>query len=427
MLYHLFEYLNKSLIDFPGSGLFRYLSFRAALAILFSLLIAWIFGKYIIRFLQRKQIGEEIRNLGLEGQLAKKGTPTMGGIIILLSILTPVLLFCNLSNVYVQLMIVSTVWIGCIGFLDDYIKVFRKNKQGLQGRFKIIGQIGLGIIVAATMYFCDDVVIRERVEKNTPNAQTEVVGVTDQKTVYVSESKTTKTTIPFVKENEFDYQWLSPVSGEHAGLIGWIIYAIVAVFIIVAVSNGANLTDGMDGLLPGVSIIIGVVLGIFAYLSGNIIYADYLNIMYIPQSGELMVFMAAFIGALIGFLWYNSYPAQIFMGDTGSLTIGAIIAVFAIMVRKELLIPILCGIFFVESLSVVIQVAYFKYTKRKYGEGRRVFKMTPLHHHFQKKKGDVPALIQLPAQALPEAKIVVRFFIMAVLLAVLTVVTLKVR
>ncbi|MDR3350459.1 MAG: phospho-N-acetylmuramoyl-pentapeptide-transferase [Prevotellaceae bacterium] len=427
MLYHLFEYLNKNLIDFPGSGLFRYLSFRAALATLFSLLVAWIFGKYIIRFLQRKQIGEEIRDLGLEGQLAKKGTPTMGGIIILLSILVPVLLFGNLLNVYVQLMIISTVWIGCIGFLDDYIKVFRKNKEGLHGRFKIIGQVGLGLIVASTMYFCDDVVIRERVEKNTPDAQTEVLSGAEQKMVYVSESKTTKTTIPFVKENEFDYQWLSPVTGEYSGFAGWLIYALVVIFIIVAVSNGANLTDGMDGLLPGVSIIIGVVLGIFAYLSGNIIYADYLNIMYIPRSGELVVFMAAFIGALIGFLWYNSYPAQVFMGDTGSLTIGAIVAVFAVVVRKELLIPVLCGIFFVESLSVVMQVAYFKYTKRKYGEGRRIFKMTPLHHHFQKKQGVIPALIQRPAQALPEAKIVMRFFIVAILLAVLTVVTLKVR
>ena len=424
MLYHLFEYLNKSLVDFPGSGLFRYLSFRAALATVFSLLVAWIFGKYIIRFLQRKQIGEEIRDFGLEGQLAKRGTPTMGGIIILVSILAPVLLFGNLLNVYVQLMIISIVWIGCIGFLDDYIKVFRKNKEGLHGRFKIIGQIGLGLIVASTMYFSDDVVIRERAEKNAPDAQTEVVSGAEQ---YVSESKTTKTTIPFVKENEFDYQWLSPVSGEYSGFAGWIIYALVVIFIIVAVSNGANLTDGMDGLLSGVSIIIGVVLGIFAYLSGNIIYADYLNIMYIPQSGELVVFMAAFVGALIGFLWYNSYPAQVFMGDTGSLTLGAIIAVFAIVVRKELLIPILCGIFFVEGLSVVTQVAYFKYTKRKYGEGRRIFKMTPLHHHFQRKKGDIPALIQCPAQALPEAKIVIRFFIVAVLLAVLTVVTLKVR
>ncbi|MDR3184612.1 MAG: phospho-N-acetylmuramoyl-pentapeptide-transferase [Prevotellaceae bacterium] len=395
MLYHLFEYLNKAQIDFPGLGLFRYLSFRAALATVFSLLIAWVFGKYIIRFLQRKQIGEEIRNLGLEGQLSKRGTPAMGGIIILLSIMVPVLLFGNLLNVYVQLMLFSTMWIGCIGFLDDYIKVVRKNKEGLSGRFKILGQAGLGLIVASAMYFCGD--------------------------------KTTKTTIPFVKENEFDYQWLSPVCGECSGLVGWIIYALVVTFIIVAVSNGANLTDGMDGLLSGVSIIIGVVLGIFAYLSGNIIYADYLNIMYIPRSGELVVFMAAFVGALIGFLWYNSYPAQVFMGDTGSLTIGAIVAVFAVVVRKELLIPILCGIFVVESLSVVLQVAWFKYTKRRYGEGRRIFKMTPLHHHFQKKSGDVPALIQRPAQALPEAKIVMRFFIVAILLAVLTVVTLKVR
>jgi phospho-N-acetylmuramoyl-pentapeptide-transferase len=408
--------------------LFRYLSFRAAIAVLVSLLMAWIFGKYIIRLLQRKQIGEEIRNLGLEGQLSKKGTPTMGGVIILLSILVPVLLFCKLTNVYVQLMIITTVWIGIIGFLDDYIKVFRKNKEGLHGRFKIIGQIGLGLIVAGTMYFSDDVVVREQVEKNTPNAQTEiVVNNAEVETVYVSESKSTKTTIPFVKENEFDYKWLSPVSGENAGLIGWIIYMIVVVFIIVAVSNGANLTDGMDGMLSGISVVIGVVLGIFAYLSGNIIYSDYLNIMYIPQSGELVVFMAAFVGALVGFLWYNAYPAQVFMGDTGSLTIGAIIAVFAIVVRKELLIPVLCGIFFVESLSVVLQVAYFKYTKRKYGEGRRVFKMTPLHHHFQKPKGVVPALIQRPEQALPEAKIVIRFLIVAILLAVLTVVTLKVR
>jgi phospho-N-acetylmuramoyl-pentapeptide-transferase len=398
------------------------------MAVIFSLVIAWIFGKYIIRALQRRQIGEEIRNLGLEGQCSKKGTPTMGGIIILLAILVPILLFGDLMNVYVRLMIITTIWIGYIGFLDDYIKVFRKNKEGLHGRFKIIGQVGLGLIVAFTMYFCDDVVVRERVEQNTPNAQTELVGdIEHQETVYVSESKTTKTTIPFVKENEFDYKWLSPVSGKYGESIGWVIYCIVVVFIIVAVSNGANLTDGMDGLLSGTSIIIGSVLGIFAYLSGNIIYSDYLNIMYIPHSGELVVFMAAFIGALIGFLWYNSYPAQVFMGDTGSLTLGGIIAVFAIVIRKELLIPLLCGIFFVESLSVLIQVAYFKCTKRKYGEGRRIFKMTPLHHHFQKPAGHIPALIQRPVQALPEIKIVTRFWIVAILLAVLTVVTLKVR
>ncbi len=366
------------------------------MAVIFSLSIAWVFGKYIIRLLQRKQIGEEIRNLGLEGQLSKKGTPTMGGVIVILAILVPVLLFGNLSNIYVRLMIITTVWIGCIGFLDDYIKVFRKNKEGLHGRFKIVGQIGLGLIVGLTMYFCND-----------------ALGTT--------------TTIPFVKENEFNYNWLSPVGGELGQSIGWIIYVIVVIFIIVAVSNGANLTDGMDGLLSGVSMIIGAVLLVFAYLSGNVIYADYLNIMYIPQSGELVVFMAAFIGALIGFLWYNSYPAQVFMGDTGSLTLGGIIAVFAIVVRKELLIPLLCGIFFVESLSVMLQVAYFKYTKRKYGEGRRILKMSPLHHHFQKGAGQIPALIQRPSQPLPEAKIVIRFWIVAILLAVLTIVTLKVR
>ncbi len=427
MLYHLFNYLHTH-FNLPGSGLFQYLSFRAALAVIFSLLIAWVFGKYIIRLLQRKQIGEIVRDLGLEGQMAKKGTPTMGGIIILLAILVPVLLFCNLSNIYVRLMIITAVWIGAIGLLDDYIKVFKKNKEGLHGKFKIVGQLGLGIIVGLTMYFCDDVVVRERVDKNAPNVQTEVlVDRNHRETVYLQDNKTTKTTILFVKDNEFDYSWLSPVSGEAGQSIGWIFYVLVVIFIIVAVSNGANLTDGMDGLLSGVSIVIGAVLLIFAYLSGNIIYADYLNIMYIPNSGELVVFMAAFIGALIGFLWYNSFPAQVFMGDTGSLTLGAIIAVFSVVVRKELLIPLLCGIFFVESLSVMIQVAYFKYTKRKYGEGRRVFKMTPVHHHFQKAGGQIPALIQRPAQALPEAKIVTRFWIVAVLLAVLTIVTLKVR
>ncbi len=395
MLYHLFDYLHTH-FNFPGSGLFQYLSFRSAMAVIFSLSIAWVFGKYIIRLLQRKQIGEEIRNLGLEGQLSKKGTPTMGGVIILLAILVPVLLFGDLSNIYVRLMIITTVWIGCIGFLDDYIKVFRKNKEGLHGRFKIVGQVGLGLIVGLTMYFCNDTL-------------------------------DTVTTIPFVKENEFNYNWLSPVGGELGQSIGWIIYVIVVIFIIVAVSNGANLTDGMDGLLSGVSMIIGAVLLVFAYLSGNVIYADYLNIMYIPQSGELVIFMAAFIGALIGFLWYNSYPAQVFMGDTGSLTLGGIIAVFAIVVRKELLIPLLCGIFFVESLSVMLQVAYFKYTKKKYGEGRRILKMSPLHHHFQKGAGQIPALIQRPSQPLPEAKIVIRFWIVAILLAVLTIVTLKVR
>lgn len=428
MLYSLFKYLNSQ-FDFPGRGLFHYLTFRAAMAVLLSLIIAWVFGKYIIRLLQRKQIGEEIRNLGLEGQLSKKGTPTMGGIIILLSILTPVLLFGDLSNIYVRLMIITTLWIGCIGFLDDYIKVFRKNKAGLHGRFKIIGQVGIGLIVGLTMFFNDDVVTRERVDKNNPDAHTEIVGSEEHgETIYLSGNiKSTQTTIPFVKGNEFDYSWLSPISGEASQTIGWIIYVIVVILIVVAVSNGANLTDGMDGLLSGISIIIGLVLLIFAYLSGNIIYADYLNIMYIPYSGELVVFMAAFIGALIGFLWYNSYPAQVFMGDTGSLSLGAIIAVFCVVIRKELLIPLLCGIFFVEGLSVMLQVIYFKYTKKKYGEGRRILKMSPLHHHFQKGAGEIPALIQRPAHPLPESKIVVRFWIVTVLLAVLTIITLKVR
>jgi len=428
MLYSLFKYLQGQ-FDFPGAGLVHYLSFRAAMAILFSLIIAWIFGKYIIRLLQRKQIGEEIRNLGLEGQLAKKGTPTMGGIIILLSILVPVLLFGDLNNIYVRLMIITTLWIGAIGFLDDYIKVFRKNKAGLQGRFKIFGQVGLGLIVGLTMLFCDDVVTRERVEKNSPDAHTEIIaGAEGNREIYLSSDiKSTQTTIPFVKDNEFDYSWLSPVSGEASKTIGGIIYVLVIILIVVAVSNGANLTDGMDGLLSGISIIIGLVLLVFAYLSGNIIYADYLNIMYIPHSGELVIFMGAFIGALIGFLWYNSYPAQVFMGDTGSLSLGAIIAVFCVVIRKELMIPLLCGIFFVESLSVMLQVVYFKYTKKKYGEGRRIFKMSPLHHHYQKGAGEVPALIQRPAQPLPESKIVIRFWIVTVLLAVLTIVTLKVR
>ncbi|MDR0295523.1 MAG: phospho-N-acetylmuramoyl-pentapeptide-transferase [Prevotellaceae bacterium] len=428
MLYSLFKYL-QSQFDFPGAGLLHYLSFRTAMAILFSLIIAWIFGKHVICLLQRKQIGEEIRNLGLEGQLTKKGTPTMGGVIILLSILVPVLLFGDLSNIYVRLMIITTLWIGTVGFLDDYIKVFRKNKAGLQGRFKIVGQVGLGLIIGLTMYFCDDVVTRERVEKNNPDAHTEIIAEAGgNKEIYLSSDiKSTQTTIPFVKDNEFDYSWLSPVSGEASQTIGWIIYVLVVILIVVAVSNGANLTDGMDGLLSGISIIIGLVLLVFAYLSGNIIYADYLNIMYIPNSGELVVFMGAFIGALIGFLWYNSYPAQVFMGDTGSLSLGAIIAVFCVVIRKELMIPLLCGIFFVESLSVMLQVVYFKYTKKKYGEGRRIFKMSPLHHHFQKGAGEIPALIQRPAQPLPESKIVIRFWIVTILLAVLTIVTLKVR
>lgn len=425
MLYHIFTYFDK-MVNLPGAGMFNYISFRAGMALIFALVFALFVGKRIIRMLQREQIGEEIRNLGLEGQLQKKGTPTMGGVIILLSILGPVLLFAKLDNIYVLLMIMSTVWLGLIGFLDDYIKVFRKNKDGLSGKFKIIGQIGLGLIVGSTLYFNDSVVVREKVAANTPDAQMTLVtegGI--QRKIWTKELKSTQTTIPFLKNNEFDYAMLAPGEGQSKQAIGWVIFVLAVIFIITAVSNGANLTDGMDGLATGISIIIGTTLGIFAYLSGNIIYADYLNIMYIPLSGELVVYIAAFIGALVGFLWYNSYPAQVFMGDTGSLAIGGIIAVFAIIIRKELLIPILCGIFFVESISVVLQVSYFKYTKRKTGVGKRIFRMTPLHHHFQKE--GIDALIQKPTKALPESKIVVRFWIIAILLAVITVVTLKMR
>lgn len=434
MLYHLFDYIESSW-NFPGAGVFQYLSFRSAMAIIFSLLIALVIGKRIIRMLQRKQIGEEIRNLGLEGQLQKKGTPTMGGIIILLSILVPILLFGDLTNVYVILMIISTIWLGAIGFLDDYIKVFKKNKEGLNGRFKIIGQVGIGLIVGLTMYFSESIVVREPSTININNPTEEVitnefgdVEVVQEGDEVMIQRKAPITTIPFVKNNEFNYEWLVPGDSESSRTWSWIVYVIVAIFIITAVSNGANLTDGMDGLAAGVSIIIGTTLGILAYLSGNVIYADYLNIMYIPGSGELVIFMAAFVGALVGFLWYNSYPAQVFMGDTGSLAIGGIIAVFALMIRKELLIPILCGIFFVESLSVLIQVFYFKYTKRKYGVGKRVFKMTPLHHHYQKEgNAGIDAIIQRPIKPLPESKIVVRFWIITVLLAVLSIVTLKIR
>jgi phospho-N-acetylmuramoyl-pentapeptide-transferase len=391
------------------------------MAVIFSLIISMIFGKYVIKFLRKKQIGEEIRNLGLEGQLQKKGTPTMGGIIILLSILIPVLLFCNLTNIYIILMIVSTIWLGLIGFLDDYIKVFRHNKEGLKGKFKIVGQIGLGLIVGLTMWFSDSIVVREKSDNIIiRNEQT----IDEQQGINI---KSTITTIPFFKDNEFDYNMLIPGNNQTSA-ITWIIFVVIIILIITAVSNGANLTDGMDGLATGISAIIGVVLGIFAYLSGNVIYAGYLNIMYIPNSGELVIFMGAFIGALIGFLWYNSYPAQVFMGDTGSLAIGGIIAVFAVMIRKELLIPILCGVFFAESLSVMMQVMYFKYTKRRYGEGRRIFKMTPLHHHFQKQGyAGIDAIIQKPKEPIPESKIVVRFWIITLLLAVISIVTLKLR
>ncbi len=415
MLYHLVKYLSNH-FDIPGTGMFLSLSFRAAMSIILALVIGMIFGRKIIRMLQRHQIGEEIRNLGLEGQLQKRGTPTMGGIIILISILVPILLFGDLTNIYTQLMIISTLWLGAIGFIDDYIKVFKKHKEGLNGRYKIVGQVGLGLIVGCVMWLNQGIVVKEKSDKNAPRAQVEYV--TENGTnnaVYVTPAeKSITTTIPFVKDNEFDYRWLIPGDSDTSDLLSWLVYIVIAIFVITAVSNGANLTDGLDGLSSGVSATIVVVLGILAYLSGNIIYADYLNIMYIPTSGELVVFAAAFAGALFGFLWYNCYPAQVFMGDTGSLAIGGIIAVFALLIRKELLLPILCGIFFIESLSVIMQVSYFKYTKKKYGEGRRIFLMSPLHHHYQK-KGHF------------ESKIVVRFWIIQLLLAAITLVTLKIR
>ena len=415
MLYHLFDYLNTH-YDIPGGGMVQYISFRSVAAIVLALLIVIFCGKSIIRALQRRQIGEEIRDLGLEGQLAKRGTPTMGGLMILPAIVIPVLLFGRLDNIYTILLLVATVWCGFIGFLDDYIKVFRHNKEGLKGKFKVVGQIGLGIIVGSVMCLSEEVVIREHttvpIEQHTIDQLTGETIITSSQEIRLSEDviKTTKTTIPFVKDNEFDYSWLV---GGHKTL-AWILYVIIAIFVITAVSNGANLTDGLDGLLTGVSIPIVGVLAVLAYLSGNIIYADYLNIMYIPNSGELMVFGAAMLGALIGFLWYNSFPAQIFMGDTGSLAIGGIVAVMALCIRKELLLPLLCGVFLAEALSVMIQVSYFKYTKRKYGEGRRILLMSPLHHHYQKK-------------GLFETKIMMRFMIVSIILAALTLVTLKIR
>lgn len=414
MLYHLFEYLDT--LDLPGAGVFQYISFRAAMALLSSLVISMIFGKGIIRILKRKQIGESIRNLGLEGQMEKKGTPTMGGLIILASILIPTLLFADLTNVYIQLMIGTTLWLGFIGFIDDYYKVFRKNKQGLRGKFKILGQIGLGLIVGISLYLSDDVIIREKVPVSIEEAKVlENVLQDNDGFFYVNEDrKSTKTTIPFLKNNEFDYAWIVWFMGDQAAKYAWIIFILAVIFIVTAVSNGANMTDGLDGLATGSAAIIGLTLAILAYVSGNTIIADYLNIMYIPRVGETVIFISAFIGATIGFLWYNSYPAQVFMGDTGSLSIGGIIAVFAIIIRKELLIPILAGVFLVESLSVMIQVGWFKYTKRKYGEGKRVFKMAPLHHHYQK-------------QGYPEAKIVIRFWIIGIFLAVISIVTLKIR
>ena len=414
MLYHLFRYLDEA-YDLPGSGMFQYISFRAAAAIILSLLIVIIFGRSIIDFLRRKQIGEEIRDLGLQGQLQKKGTPTMGGVIILVAILVPMLLFGKLDNVYIQLLLVSTVWLGLIGGLDDYIKVFRHRKEGLKGRFKIVGQVGLGVIVGTTMWLSPDIVVREKVTQTVQtvylNENGTVLETVQRHVVVSSESlKTTQTTIPFVKNNEFDYGWLT--GGNSVAT--WILYVLVAIFVVTAVSNGANLTDGLDGLATGVSVPIVAVLGVLAYLSGHIVYADYLNIMYIPGSGEMVVFAAALVGALVGFLWYNSFPAQIFMGDTGSLAIGGVIAVFALCIRKELLLPLLCGVFLVESFSVMMQVGWFKYTKRRYGEGRRILLMSPVHHHYQKK-------------GIFETKIVLRFWIISLLLAAITLVTLKIR
>jgi len=417
MLYYFFKYLHES-IDFPGAGMFHYISFRASMAAITSLAIALLFGKRIILFLQRKQIGEVIRDLGLEGQMQKKGTPTMGGIIIIAGIVIPTLLFADILNVYVILMLVTTLWLAIIGGLDDYIKVYKKDKKGLEGKFKIVGQIGLGIIVGLTLWLSNDVVIRQKTVSTTPVSQNTIgsdeLNVTQKKIVEYHDVKSTKTTIPFLKNHEFNYSRLVWFLGDAATKWKWLMFIIVIILIITAVSNGANITDGLDGLATGTSAIIGTTLGILAYLSGNMIYADYLNIMYIPHIGELVIFASAFLGATVGFLWYNSYPAQVFMGDTGSLALGGIIAVFAIILRKELLIPILCGIFLVENVSVMMQVSYFKYTRKKFGEGRRIFKMAPLHHHYQMK-------------GYPEAKIVTRFWIVGILLAIITIVTLKIR
>ena len=430
MIYHLTEYLKSAGVDFPGIGLFGFLSFRAISAAIIALLVSLIAGKKIIGWIQKKQIGEEIRDLGLEGQMQKKGTPTMGGIIIYLSIIIPVLLLGDLTNIYNILLLVSATWFFIIGFADDYIKVFKKNKEGMSAKAKLAAQAILGLAKGLTVCFSDDIVIREQVniEERVALSATEDSAAVQENMVLTEKVdivKSTKTTIPFIKNHEFDYKWLSPVKGTWGWYCKWAIYVLMIIVVITACSNGVNLTDGMDGLATGTSAIAGVVLGIFAWLSGNILNSEYLNIMYIPGSGEIAVFMSAFVGALIGFLWYNSFPAQVFMGDTGSLMLGGIIGVCAILIRKELLLPVLCGIFFVESLSVMMQTFWFKYTKKKYGEGRRVFKMAPLHHHFQKE--GIPALIKRPARAIPEAKIVVRFWIIGIILAVVTIALLKVR
>lgn len=427
MLYHLFEYFQDC--NIPGIRLMSYITFRSGAALLLSLFIALVFGRKIIDRLQLMQVGEIIRDLGLEGQMQKKGTPTMGGVIIIISIIIPCLLVGDLSNIYMLLMLISTLWLGTLGFCDDYIKVAKHDKEGMKGKFKIIGQIGLGLIVGLTMYFSPDITQRQITVVETPADSVEMLDITTTTTLTQTQDiKSTQTTIPFVKDNNFDYADLTQWMGDYAQTGGWILFVLVVILAVAATSNGANLTDGLDGLCAGTSAIICVALAIMAYLGGNVIYSTYLNIMYIPQSAELVVFMSAFIGALIGFLWYNAYPAQVFMGDTGSLTIGGIIAVFAILIHKELLIPILCAIFFVEDLSVMLQVAYFKYTKRKYGVGRRIFKMTPLHHHYQKAgNAGIDALIQAPLRAIPESKIVTRFWIVGIFLAVITFVTLKIR
>jgi phospho-N-acetylmuramoyl-pentapeptide-transferase len=409
MLYYLFDYLNS--LDIPGAGVFQYISFRAGMAAFLSLLITITFGKNLINFLRKKQVGEDIRDLGLEGQIQKKGTPTMGGLIIIAAILIPTLLFAKLDNVYVVLLIVATCWLGIIGFLDDYIKVFRKNKEGLAGRFKIVGQVGLGVIVGLVLYFNEFVVVREVSQASLASIETVAFQQDPDSQIEYKDVKSTKTTVPFAKNNELDYGKIFPfIPAEYT----WVIYVLVVIVIITAVSNGANITDGIDGLAAGTSGIIGLTLAILAYLSGRIDFSSYLNIMYIPNLAELVIFCTAFVGACLGFLWYNAYPAQVFMGDTGSLTLGGVIAVLALAVRKELLIPALCGIFLIENLSVIIQVSYFKYTKKKYGEGRRIFLMSPLHHHYQKKN-------------IHEAKIVTRFWIVGILLAIITLATLKLR
>lgn len=413
MLYYIFTYLNQN-FSIPGSGVFQYITFRMAMAVILSLIITTVYGHRIIRFLRNQQVGETVRNLGLEGQMQKQGTPTMGGIMILLGILVPTLLFAKLENIYIILMLVTTVWMGAIGFLDDYIKVFKKNKEGLAGRFKIIGQVGLALIVGWTMFFHEDIVVRQEVK--LPVIHDVPVGVHQRgnKYIYTQDIKSTLTNVPFYKNNEFDYAKVLKFLGPGYEQYSLVVFLLVVIIIITAVSNGANITDGIDGLATGTSAIIGFTLAILAYVSGNSIIADYLNIMYIPNSGELVVFAGAFVGACVGFLWYNSFPAQVFMGDTGSLAIGGIIAAFAIMIRKELLIPVLCGIFLVENLSVIMQVSYFKYSRKKYGEGRRIFLMAPLHHHFQKK-------------GYHESKIVTRFWIIGIMLAVITMITLKLR